>query len=106
MWFLVWELRCSTEGQKLGPASKINLGVSARCLLSVSARLDHVLGGEHPAEEGLSCGSPSSRLKSLGYCIEIVFTFFIVGFPTRKRLLLRFKRVGLCSCKSSYQFTR
>lgn len=28
---LVWELQCSTEGQKL--ASKINLGVGGRCLL-------------------------------------------------------------------------
>lgn len=36
MWSLVWELRCSTEGQKLGAASKIDLGVGAKCLLSVS----------------------------------------------------------------------
>lgn len=43
---------CSTEGQKQGVAPKINLGVGARYLLFVSARLDHVLVGEHHRRGG------------------------------------------------------
>lgn len=53
-------------------------------------------------EEELGCAPPSSVLKPLGYCIETAFTFFPVDFPTRRRLLLCFKRVYLGFCESGF----
>lgn len=103
VWFLVWELRHSTEGQKLGAASEINLGVGARCLLSTSARLGHVLVGEHPRRGGAQLPSSvlSAQTARLLYrnCIYILYR----GLPNKKkRLLLCFKRVGLGSHESGF----
>lgn len=107
-WFLAWELRCSTEGQKLGAASKINLGVGAGCLLSVSARLGHALVGEHPRRGGAQLWSSilSAQTTRLLYrnCIYILYC----GLSNKKkRLLLCFKRVVWVPEKvGSYYFTR
>lgn len=103
LWFLVWELRHSTEGQKLGAASEVNLGVGARCLLSASARLGHVLVGEHPRRGGAQLRSSVLRAQTarLSYrnCIYILYR----GLPNKKkRLLLCFKRVGLGSHESGF----
>lgn len=83
--FLVWELQSSTEGQKLGAASKINLGMGTR---SASG---HVLISEHSRRGGLSSAPASSALKQPGCCIETALTFLMEGFPTRKRYFIEFK---------------
>lgn len=52
-----------TEGQRLGLASKLDLGAGARCLLLVSVSVGCVLlGGKPQGEEGLGCGPPSSSV--------------------------------------------
>lgn len=79
MWFLVWELQSSTEGQKLGAASKINLAMGARCASG------HVLVGDHPRRGGLSCAPPPAALKPAGCRVETALTFSMEGFARRKR---------------------
>lgn len=85
VWFLVWELRHSTEGQKLGAASEINLGVGATCLLSTSARLGHVLVGEHPRRGGAQLRSSVLSAQTARLLYRNCITFFTMDFPTRKR---------------------
>lgn len=78
VWILIWELQLSTEGQKLGAALKINLGMGAR------SGSNHVLVGEHSRRGGLSCTPPSSVLRLPDCCVE-VWHFLMEGFAVRKK---------------------
>lgn len=77
--------------------------MGARCLLSVSAGLGHVLVGEHPRRGGTQLWSSilSAQTTRLLYrnCIYILYC----GLSNKeKRLLLCFKRVFLGFCESGF----